>query len=98
MFEHLSAAVKRHKVKVVCAVFLTTMMVIIATKGDRITAVFGSVTATLGAFGLSNWSVVIGIFCTVTTSVATVVTNLVYRKKLLALQEKHLKEKANETY
>ena len=61
----------------------------IVAKGDKITAAIGSLTATMGALGLSQWSMIIGIACTLLTFVITNVVNIIYKRKALAVLEKN---------
>lgn len=61
----------------------------IVAKGDKITAAIGSVTATMGALGLSQWSMITGIACTLLTFIITNVVNIIYKRKALAVLEKN---------
>lgn len=66
------------------------LIAIIVAKGDRITAAVGSLTATMGALGLSQWSMIIGIFCTVATFFITNIVNFIFKKKELALKKEEM--------
>ncbi|WP_214516371.1 HP1 family phage holin [Aliivibrio fischeri] len=65
-------------------------MAVIVAKGDKITAAIGAATAAVGAFGLSQWSMIIGIFCTLSTFVITNVVNVIYKKKALAVLKENI--------
>ncbi|MBD1559485.1 hypothetical protein HC752_21315 [Vibrio sp. S9_S30] len=69
----------------------------IVAKGDKITAAIGSLTATMGALGLSQWSMIIGIACTLLTFVITNVVNIIYKRKALAVLEKNAQNGSSAT-
>lgn len=77
------------KKKVWLSALAGVVIAVIAAKGDKVTAAIGSFTAAMGAFGLSEWSMIIGITCTLLTFVITNIVNVTYKKKALAILEKN---------
>jgi uncharacterized membrane protein len=86
---HFAQSSMLNKKKVWLSALAAVVITFIVAKGDRVTAAIGSLTATMGALALNQWSMIIGIACTLLTFVITNVVNIVYKRKALAILEKN---------